>query len=40
MIKATRARHYLVLLMAFFLVLGQLNLTALKVLQKKMGMMS
>lgn len=37
MIKATRARHYLVLLMAFFLVLGQLNLTALKVFAKENG---
>ncbi|HDA9545060.1 TPA: cell surface protein, partial [Listeria innocua] len=37
MIKATRARHYLVLLMAFFLVLGQLNLTALNVFAKENG---
>ncbi|EAC8563504.1 LPXTG cell wall anchor domain-containing protein [Listeria monocytogenes] len=37
MIKATRVRHYLVLLMAFFLVLGQLNLTALKVFAKENG---
>lgn len=37
MIKATRARHYLMLLMAFFLVLGQLNLTALNVFAKENG---
>nr|EAH3854792.1 LPXTG cell wall anchor domain-containing protein [Listeria monocytogenes] len=35
--KATRARHYLMLLMAFFLVLGQLNLTALNVFAKENG---
>ncbi|EAD1623881.1 LPXTG cell wall anchor domain-containing protein [Listeria monocytogenes] len=37
MIKVTKARHYLVLLMAFFLVLGQLNLTALNVFAKENG---
>ncbi|MBC2118789.1 bacterial Ig-like domain-containing protein [Listeria marthii] len=37
MIKVTRARHYLLLLMTFFLVLGQLNLTTLKVLAKENG---
>ncbi|MGJ6230273.1 bacterial Ig-like domain-containing protein [Listeria monocytogenes] len=37
MIKATRARHYLMLLLAFFLVLGQLNLTALNVFAKENG---
>lgn len=37
MIKVTRARHYLLLLMTFFLVLGQLNLTTFKVLAKENG---
>ncbi|EAF0864424.1 cell surface protein, partial [Listeria monocytogenes] len=37
MIKPNKARHYLVLLMAFFLVLGQMNLTALNVFAKENG---
>ncbi|MBC1374833.1 LPXTG cell wall anchor domain-containing protein [Listeria sp. FSL L7-1699] len=37
MMKLSKARHYLVLLMAFFLVLGQLNLTALNVFAKENG---
>ncbi|EDO0910152.1 cell surface protein, partial [Listeria monocytogenes] len=37
MFKPNKARHFFVLLMAFFLVLGQLNLTALNVFAKENG---